>query len=69
VCIVLKYWIENQFRDFDQDMVAKLFSFIEKVLPNDGNGYLSFSLPLSLDNFTSSLILFPLSLFPLLIIN
>eukprot|EP01113_Clastostelium_recurvatum_P031889 TRINITY_DN4032_c0_g1_i8.p1 TRINITY_DN4032_c0_g1~~TRINITY_DN4032_c0_g1_i8.p1 ORF type:complete len:1665 (+),score=458.48 TRINITY_DN4032_c0_g1_i8:252-5246(+) len=36
VCIVIKYWIENQFADFDQDIITKLQDFIEGVLIRDG---------------------------------
>eukprot|EP01113_Clastostelium_recurvatum_P051273 TRINITY_DN991_c0_g1_i9.p1 TRINITY_DN991_c0_g1~~TRINITY_DN991_c0_g1_i9.p1 ORF type:complete len:1470 (+),score=411.21 TRINITY_DN991_c0_g1_i9:4947-9356(+) len=35
VCVVLKYWIENQFADFDSALVEVLTKFIRNRLPND----------------------------------
>lgn len=36
VGITLKYWVENQFLDFDLDMVQKLEEFVEKTMPGAG---------------------------------
>jgi hypothetical protein len=34
---VLKYWIENQFEDFDKKIIDTLYHFINDVLPKDGH--------------------------------
>jgi len=34
VTVVLKYWIENQFQDFDDDLIDKLFSFANTLDPS-----------------------------------
>jgi hypothetical protein len=36
VIIALKYWVETQMNDFDEDMVAKLFNFVDNVLKASG---------------------------------
>eukprot|EP01090_Pellita_catalonica_P007974 TRINITY_DN1859_c0_g1_i1.p1 TRINITY_DN1859_c0_g1~~TRINITY_DN1859_c0_g1_i1.p1 ORF type:complete len:1124 (-),score=199.38 TRINITY_DN1859_c0_g1_i1:97-3090(-) len=36
VSIVLKYWVEKQFFDFDDDLVEHIFEFVDKTFPNDG---------------------------------
>ena len=33
-----RYWVENQFFDFDDSLVQSVFDFIENVLPKDGWG-------------------------------
>ena len=33
-----RYWVENQFFDFDEGLVQKLFDFVDNVLPKDGWG-------------------------------
>ena len=38
VTVILKYWVENQFFDFDDELVKKLHDFIECELPKDGYG-------------------------------
>jgi len=35
VCVVLKYWIENQFHDFDPSLIAKLESFVGNTIKQD----------------------------------
>ena len=35
VAVVVKYWVDNQFYDFDDDLIQKLFQFCE-TLQNDG---------------------------------
>jgi hypothetical protein len=32
VAVVLKYWVETQFNDFDMDLVNTLFDFIDNTL-------------------------------------
>jgi hypothetical protein len=36
ITVVLKYWIENQFEDFDSRTVSALSDFINNTLINDG---------------------------------
>lgn len=38
VIIALKYWVETQLNDFDEDLIAKLFNFIDNVLRNSASG-------------------------------
>eukprot|EP01114_Cavostelium_apophysatum_P011471 TRINITY_DN2574_c0_g1_i1.p1 TRINITY_DN2574_c0_g1~~TRINITY_DN2574_c0_g1_i1.p1 ORF type:complete len:785 (-),score=212.30 TRINITY_DN2574_c0_g1_i1:43-2397(-) len=35
VCVVLKYWIENQFHDFDENLLPKLSNFIQQTIRKD----------------------------------
>ena len=37
VSVVIKYWVENQFKDFHESLVGKLFDFYEKKLAVDGH--------------------------------
>ena len=41
VSVVIKYWVENQFKDFNETLVAKLFDFYDKKLAVDGHGDLA----------------------------
>jgi len=41
VCVVLKYWIENQAADFDNELIRKLNDFLVNTLPKDSHGELS----------------------------
>jgi hypothetical protein len=41
ICIVLKYWIEHQFEDFDRRIIATLNEFINVTLINDNHPDLS----------------------------
>eukprot|EP01089_Gocevia_fonbrunei_P011722 TRINITY_DN2562_c0_g1_i1.p1 TRINITY_DN2562_c0_g1~~TRINITY_DN2562_c0_g1_i1.p1 ORF type:complete len:410 (+),score=47.39 TRINITY_DN2562_c0_g1_i1:1-1230(+) len=36
VSIIIKYWVENQFFDLDEELVQKVFSFVDETLRNDG---------------------------------
>lgn len=37
VCVVLQYWVGNQFFDFDDELVRKIFDFVDNTLKKDGN--------------------------------
>lgn len=32
VCVVLKYWVENQFFDFDEELIQQIFDFVGGTL-------------------------------------
>jgi hypothetical protein len=32
VCVVLKYWVENQFFDFDEELIQHIFDFVGGTL-------------------------------------
>lgn len=32
VCVVLKYWVENQFFDFDEELIQQIFDFVDGTL-------------------------------------
>jgi hypothetical protein len=34
--VVLKYWVATQFSDLDEDMIAKVYNFVDNTLKNDG---------------------------------
>lgn len=34
--MVLKYWVATQFSDLDEDMIAKVYNFVDNTLKNDG---------------------------------
>ena len=34
--MVLKYWVSTQFSDLDEDMIAKVYNFVDNTLKNDG---------------------------------
>jgi len=36
VSVVLKYWVGKQFTDLDEDMIAKVYDFVDNTLKNDG---------------------------------
>lgn len=36
VSVVLKYWVATQFSDLDEDMIAKVYNFVDNTLKNDG---------------------------------
>jgi hypothetical protein len=40
VSIVIKYWVENQFKDFNGSLVQKLYDFYDKI-SIDGNAELA----------------------------
>eukprot|EP01087_Luapelamoeba_hula_P018266 TRINITY_DN5869_c1_g1_i6.p1 TRINITY_DN5869_c1_g1~~TRINITY_DN5869_c1_g1_i6.p1 ORF type:complete len:1406 (+),score=195.77 TRINITY_DN5869_c1_g1_i6:268-4485(+) len=35
VVVVLKHWVENQFQDFDEELVARIVEFIEETIKNE----------------------------------
>lgn len=37
VIIALKYWVETQFIDFEEDLIIKMQNFIDNTLKDDGN--------------------------------
>jgi len=39
VIVVLKYWIENQSSDFDQDVIDQIYYFIDNTLATSSDGY------------------------------
>ncbi|KAF2076085.1 hypothetical protein CYY_002599 [Polysphondylium violaceum] len=39
VIVVLKYWIENQSSDFDQDVIDQIYYFIDHTLATSSDGY------------------------------
>eukprot|EP00026_Physarum_polycephalum_P001130 Phypoly_transcript_01131.p1 GENE.Phypoly_transcript_01131~~Phypoly_transcript_01131.p1 ORF type:complete len:1170 (+),score=184.24 Phypoly_transcript_01131:39-3548(+) len=41
VCVVLKYWIENQCADFDSTLIKALNTFFSETLPKDGHNELA----------------------------
>eukprot|EP01114_Cavostelium_apophysatum_P024760 TRINITY_DN9813_c0_g1_i3.p1 TRINITY_DN9813_c0_g1~~TRINITY_DN9813_c0_g1_i3.p1 ORF type:complete len:1246 (+),score=370.12 TRINITY_DN9813_c0_g1_i3:63-3800(+) len=41
VCVVLQYWIKEQFEDFDAQMIDKLKSFISTTLPSAGQSFIA----------------------------
>ena len=36
VSVVLKYWVGKQFTDLDEEMIAKVYDFVDNTLTNDG---------------------------------
>mmetsp|Transcript_17426 Transcript_17426/g.44379 ORF Transcript_17426/g.44379 Transcript_17426/m.44379 type:complete len:1036 (-) Transcript_17426:126-3233(-) len=41
VCVTLKYWLENQFNDFDDNLIKRVKNFIDNTLKVDGHVELS----------------------------
>ena len=62
VCVTLKYWIENQIRDFSPELVDQLRLIIEQKLPADGNEKVAQMLQSALDNHVSAVFLCALGL-------
>jgi len=54
VCVTIKYWIENQIRDFSPELVDQLRLIIEQKLPADGNEKVSQMLQSALDSCIQS---------------
>jgi hypothetical protein len=53
VAVVVKYWVENQFKDFNDTLISKLYEFYDKRLGVDGHENLAKLLHKELDKKVS----------------